>query len=191
MNAPAKTLPNAQLTHVGFLVRDMDRMIDFYVRTLGMVLTDRGPYYRTGGQIAFLSRNPYEHHQIVFADGRPEDMKTTINQVSFIVDDLEDLRQFYALLVEQKVAGMDPRNHGNAWTIYFMDPEGNRIELYTPSPWYVPQPYAQLLDLTESADTIRAKTLEMVRDDPSFCSQEAWSAALKAKIEAAGTVKPG
>ena len=46
------------------------------------------------------------------------------------------------------------------------------------------QPYAKHLDLTEPADTIRAKTLEMIRDDPTFCSQEEWSAQLKAKIEA-------
>jgi hypothetical protein len=65
-----------------------------------------------------------------------------------------------------------------------MDPEGNRIELYTPSPWYVHQPYASLLDLTEPADTIRAKTLEMIKDDPTFCSRESWSADLRAKIDA-------
>ena len=38
--------PNAQLTHLGFQVRDMDRMIDFYTRVIGLVMTDRGPYYR-------------------------------------------------------------------------------------------------------------------------------------------------
>lgn len=38
---------------------------------------------------------------------------------------------------EMQSAGVAPRNHGNAWSIYFADPEGNRIELYTPSPWYV------------------------------------------------------
>ena len=185
MSDTLKKLPEAQLTHVGYLVRDMERMIDFYTRILGLVLTDRGPYYR-GGHIAFLSRNPEEHHQLVFATGRSETMRTTINQVSFIVSGLEDLRRFHALLVEEKVDGMDPRNHGNAWTIYFMDPEGNRIELYTPSPWYVHQPYAKVLDLTEPAETIMEKTLAMIKDDPTFCSREQWSAELKAKIDAVG-----
>ena len=178
--------PDAQLTHVGFMVRDLDGMIAFYMRILGMVLTDRGPYSRTGGEIAFMSRNPAEHHQVVMASGRPEDMPTTINQISFSVAELEDLRTFYRRLVEEKVQELAPRNHGNAWSIYFMDPEGNRIELYTPTPWHVGQPYGKPFDLTESADSIRAKTLAMIRDDPTHMPREQWAAQLKSKIEGGG-----
>ena len=68
--AGATRRPNAQFTHVGFMVTDLEGMIAFYTRVLGLVLTDRGPYYR-GGEIVFLSRDHSEHHQVVFASGRP------------------------------------------------------------------------------------------------------------------------
>src|SRR4051794_20798541 len=110
MKTEKRIPPNAQLSHVGFIVRDLDGMIAFYQRVLGMVLTDRGAYSR-GGHIAFLSRDPREHHQVVLATGRSAEMRTTINQISFIVEELEELRSFHALLVDENVAGLEPRNH--------------------------------------------------------------------------------
>ncbi len=62
--------------------------------------------------------------------GRKEAVHTTINQISFRVPGLEELRQYYPWLVKEGVKKLDPRNHGNAWSIYFADPEGNRVELY-------------------------------------------------------------
>ena len=173
--------PDAQLAHVGLFVRDLDAMTAFYSRILGLVVTDTGDYYM-GGRIAFLSRNADEHHQIVMASGRAEGSPTTINQLSFRVKDLEDLRRFYAVLVAERAKEIVPRDHGNAWSIYFSDPEDNRIELYTPSPWYVKQPRGEALDLTEPADVIFAKTEARVRKDPSGCTREAWMAQLQARL---------
>ena len=51
--------------HVGLLVRDLDGMTKFYTEVLGFVLTDKGE------RIRFLSRDPAQHHQVVFAPGRP------------------------------------------------------------------------------------------------------------------------
>jgi catechol 2,3-dioxygenase len=177
--------PNAQLSHVGFIVTDLDRMISFYTRVLGMVVTDRGKYSR-GGDIAFLSRDPSEHHQVVFATGRAPEMRTTINQLSFIVEELDQLRTFHALLLEQKVDALEPRNHGNAWSIYFLDPEGNRIELYTPTPWHVAQPFGKPLDLTEPVETIMARTWELVSRDPTHGPREQWMEQLARTIGSAG-----
>ncbi|MFM9970092.1 MAG: VOC family protein [Burkholderiales bacterium] len=177
-----KRPPNAQLTHLGFQVRDLEAMIDFYTRVIGLALTDRGPYYR-GGEIAFLSRDPAEHHQVVLASGRTPEMGTIINQISFIVDSLEELCEFYVMLVEEKVKELAPRNHGNAWSIYFHDPEGNRIELYAPTPWHVGQPYGRPLDLTQSAELLRQLTFEMIRDDPTFRPRESWELEMKSLME--------
>ena len=33
-----------------------------------------------------------------------------------------------------------PVTHGNSVSLYFRDPEGNRIECYLDSPWYCAQP---------------------------------------------------
>jgi catechol 2,3-dioxygenase len=81
------------------------------------------------------------------------------------------------------VAKLDPRNHGNAWSIYFSDPEGNRVELYCSSPWHVSQPFGEPLDLTESADVIRAKTEALVRQDPTCQPIEAWAAQMRSTLD--------
>lgn len=180
-NAALGKRPNAQITHVGIFVRNMDVMIEFYTRILGMILTDRGAYYR-GGEICFLSRSASEHHQVVFASGRPDAAASTINQISFFVEDLDTLRQYHAILIEQGVGGLDAINHGNAWSLYFPDPESNRLELYTVSPWHVQQPFADRLDLTEAAEVIRSKTLAMIEADPSYGPREQWCAELRVKI---------
>jgi catechol-2,3-dioxygenase len=120
------TRPDAQLCHIGLYAFDLEKMVDFYSRVFGLVVTDRGHSAR-GFDIAFLSRDPIEHHQIAIASGRPKDaVHTTINQISFRVQGLEELRQYYPWLVKEGVKKLDPRNHGNAWSIYFSDPEGNR-----------------------------------------------------------------
>ncbi len=177
-------LPNAQLGHIGIYVRDMDKMIAFYTRTLGMVVNDDGISTRPGApRIAFLSRNPNEHHQLALATGRPDDgSRSMINQISFRVDGLEDMRTYYARLAAEKVPELDPRNHGNAWSIYFMDPEGNRVEIYTGTPWHVSQPFGRPLDLTKPASAILAETEAMVKADPTHCLAEEFAAKLAAKL---------
>jgi catechol 2,3-dioxygenase-like lactoylglutathione lyase family enzyme len=182
-----KSRPDAQFTHVGIYVRDMDRMIAFYTRVLGLMLTDRGPYYR-GGEIAFLSRKADEHHQVVFASGRRDDAPTSINQMSFLVADLETLKGCHDELLAEGITGLDPINHGNAWSLYFPDPEGNRVELYCVTPWHVQQPFAEKLDLAAPAEAIRARTLELIRADPSHCPRPEWISIMRTKL---GVKEPG
>ncbi len=174
--------PNAQLAHFGLFCRDLDAMIAFYQRLLGLVLTDEGNY--SAGHIAFLSRNPKEHHQLVLTSGRPADSGfSPINQISFRVDSLDDLKQFHsALLQEDKVQIQRTVTHGIAWSIYFIDPEGNCVELYTPSPWYVAQPFAIPVDLNEPVEALLAQTETLLKDTPPRKPVEEWSAGLKARI---------
>ena len=178
-----RKIPNAQLTHFGLYCQDLTGMVEFYQATLGLVQTDGGEYF-AGGQIVFLSRNPQEHHQLVLASGRPEDSGfSPINQISFKVDSLEDLRTFYAQLSKAKVQVQRTISHGNAWSIYFFDPEGNRVELYTPSPWYVSQPFAVPIDLGEPVAKLMADTEVLVRDNPSKLPMQTWSDQLQKRLE--------
>ena len=64
------------LSHVGFYVTDIDKMVDFYTRFLGFTISDRGP--RPDGEIVFMTRDASEHHQLVFATGRPADLAFNI-----------------------------------------------------------------------------------------------------------------
>jgi hypothetical protein len=100
---------------------------------MDLVVTDAGPY--RDGSITFMSRNPDEHHQLVLVSGRrPEDTYSPGGQISFRVQSLEDVQYFHAAASERGLRELRSSDHGNAWSIYFLDPEGNRIEVYAPSP---------------------------------------------------------
>ena len=179
------SLPDCKLCHIGVYAFDLEPMVDFYSRVFGLVVTDRGYSEGRGVHIAFLSRDPTEHHQIAIASGRPKEaVHTTINQISFRVDGLEELQQYYPWLVKEGVKKLDPRNHGNAWSVYFSDPEGNRVEIYCGTPWHVSQPFGEPLDLTLPAATIRANTEAMVKEDPTCLPMDVFSAQLKKKLAA-------
>ncbi len=172
--------PNAQLTHVGLYVADLETMIAFYTGVLGLAVSDRGTF--AGRGIAFLTRNPAEHHQLVLAEGGRPEAASRINQISFRVDSLEDLRRYYACLRERQVPVQGAHNHGNAWSVYFFDPEGNRLELYAGSPWHVSQPFAQPLDLTQPADAILRETEALIGNNPTRRPAGEWSAELAGRL---------
>ncbi len=172
--------PDAQLTHLGLYVRDLDAMVAFYGKLLGMVVTDSGEFH--GGHITFMSRNVNEHHQLVMVSGRPDDVYSPVSQMSFRVKTLEDLQYYYRAVTAMGLRDIKPSNHGNAWSVYCLDPEGNRLEIYTGSPWYVNQPYQGPLDLGAPADEIRAATQAMVSREASFQSHETWQRAFKERL---------
>ena len=149
MRKPAMTsLPNAQLTHVGLFVRNLKLMTDFYCHTLGMVVTDSGPFGNR--ELAFLSRSPDEHHQLVMIhDPALKGGMSALSQISFRLENLEALRTFYAFLSAEKAPDLEGRNHGNSWSLYFFDPERNKIEIYVPTPWQLSQPWRAPLNLTQ------------------------------------------
>jgi catechol-2,3-dioxygenase len=164
-------------SHMGFLVRDLEKMVGFYRDVLGFFLTDQGTLGPR--ELRFLSRDPTEHHQIVLMTGRGEDQATTINQISFRVGSLEELQTVYARLVAAETPSLDPATHGNAWSVYFPDPEGNRIEVYTDSDWYVTQPCKVSVDLSRPAADLRAENEAMCRDLPGFKPIGEWHAEMR------------
>jgi catechol 2,3-dioxygenase len=174
-------VPNAQLTHVGLYVNDMDAMVSFYTRLVGFVVTDSGPFL--GRDLSFLSRRADEHHQMVLVTGRrADDDVQVLSQVSFRVDDLDALRVFHRTALELGATDMEGRNHGNSWSIYFRDPEGNRIEMYTPTPWYVSQPWRVALDLAQSNEAIVSLTRELIEEGATWAPVETWRAELAARL---------
>ncbi len=171
------------LSHVGLYVVDMPRMVDFYAGFLGFAVSDRGPA-RGGGEIVFMTRDPREHHQLVLANGRPQTLDFNIvNQLSFRVDDLETLRELHrGLAQEAGVEDLGPTCHGNAVSVYFHDPEGNRVELLTGTPWYVPQPLRFPVDLYQPDEAVWASIERQVRAMPGFKTREAWEADIARRI---------
>jgi catechol 2,3-dioxygenase len=174
--------PDAQLTHVGLYVNDMDAMVAFYTGLIGFVVTDGGEF--GGRELTFLSRRADEHHQMVLVTGREADRGTVLlSQVSFRVEGLDALRYFQERALELGATAMEGRDHGNSWSIYFEDPEGNRVEIYTATPWYVSQPWREPLDLSESNHVIEATTRRRIEQTATWCPAETWRAELAARLE--------
>jgi catechol 2,3-dioxygenase-like lactoylglutathione lyase family enzyme len=175
--------PAAAYSHFGIYVRDLDRMVDFYTGGLGLVVTDRGPL-ADGPELAFLSRDPDEHHQMVMASGRPADTGfNVVNQISFKVPTLDDLKAAHARLRARGIEKFRIVTHGNAWSIYFADPEGNRVEVFVDTPWHTPQPLAEPFDIEAPAATILAQTEALCRSRPGFATRSAWREAISAKMQ--------
>jgi len=161
--------PKPHLGHTGIFVTDIDRMIDFYTKVLGLILTDRGRGISFDTELAFLSATPEAHHQLAFATGRPKEATfTTVMQTSFMVDKLDDLRTIRARALNNGATAMRAIDHGNAWSIYFKDPEGSLVEVYLDTPFHVPQPHAEPLDLDNSDAEILRVTEAAARKNPGF-----------------------
>lgn len=177
---------NLAFSHVGLFVHDLARMEDFYRRVIGLTVTDRG---MLGGaqQLVFLSRDAREHHQIVLVSGRPQELAfNVLNQLSFRVGSLGELREFHrALCAEAAVSEIRPVTHGNAWSVYFRDPEGNRLEVFCDTPWYVAQPLREPLDLGLGDQEICARTEALCRTLPGFKPVREWQEELAARLHAA------
>ena len=169
-------------SHMGFYVRDLERMARFYQDVMCFTVTDRGDLGAV--QLVFLSRDPAEHHQVVLATGRPEDLTfSIINQISFRVPDLATLR----LLRDRAAADPDvtelvTATHGNAVSIYFRDPEGNRIEVFMDMPWYCEQPLREPIDLDQSDEAVMAQAEALARSRPKFQSRAQWRAEMARRM---------
>jgi len=177
------SVPRLSFSHFGMFVTDVARMEDFYTRVLGFAVTDRGNLEtRTGPgsvHLVFLSRDPRDHHQIVLVSGRPEGLGfNPINQISFRMDDLAGLREMHRRVIKEQVKELYPVSHGNALSVYFHDPEGNRIELFIDTPWHCHQPVRMPLDLNLTDEELWRAVEAEARKQPDFKPIDAWRAEI-------------
>jgi catechol-2,3-dioxygenase len=181
------------LTHVGFHATDVEAQADFYKSVLDFTETDRGVLPGPSGPVSlvFLSRDPDEHHQIVLASGRPERIAfNVINQISLKADSLQTLIDFYQRVRTAGVAELIPVTHGNALSVYFRDPEGNRIELYWDLPWYVSQPCRVVAPFDLSAADLLAWAENHARALPGFRPRSQWRREMAERMGIADLQEP-
>ena len=173
-----------QLKHVGLFVDNLAVMKDFYCNVFDLVVTDAGQVARLDNRnIVFLSGTDDAHHQLVLIDGKdPKSGPSVVFQMSFFVDALDDLRRVEKRLIANGINAITPITHGNAWSIYSKDPEGNGLEIYLDTPWYVSQPHGKPFDLSKSDAEIYQLTENMIRDNPSFTPQSEWQASMLKKL---------
>ena len=172
---------DARLRHVGVYTNNIEAMVSFYSDLFGMVVTDDGHLPLPGEpRIVFLSAHADEHHELALVDGGGEE-RAALQQISFEVESAADLRAMAARLAEEGRT-VFPVDHCVSWSIYTPDPDGNLVELYTKTPWFIPQPIVDSLDIEADDDAMTAHTLEAYQDRPGFISRESWVEDFEAKI---------
>lgn len=152
----------AELGHTGLWVYDLARMRDFYERVLGLTVTDEDE----GHGIVFLSSRPsVEHHEFVLQVGRTAAIgDKQEHQISWRVESLEDVIDYHHRFEREGVKVQQEVTHGNAFGIYFFDPEGNRNEVYLRIHRDVRQPFRKSIDFGRSPEEIYAEAERLLAD---------------------------
>ena len=179
-----------RFSHLGLVVNDIEMMEDFYTRVIGFEKTDSG----TASQdvtMTFMTLDPSEHHQVFLVEGKPDRLPTNtlipdgppvLHHLSFRVDSLGDLRKMYQRLCREVKDDPWTVTHGVCWAMYAKDPEGNAIEFFADTPWYVHQPFLKPLDFNIDTDTLFVDTKALLEDAPGFQPLEDFHRNLKARV---------
>jgi len=118
-----------RLGHVVLSVRDAARSRDFYTRTLGLKVAhedlERGAVFLSFGR---------EHHDLALfqtATGEPPDAaQPGMHHMAWQLGSFEELQDAYRELRSIDVPIESTVEHNVTRSIYFRDPDGNRVELY-------------------------------------------------------------
>jgi len=79
-------------------------------------------------------------------------------------------------LAAEKVRDLYPVSHGNALSVYFLDPEGNRIELFVDTPWHCKQPMRIPMDMKLQDRELWAWAEAEAKKQPDFMPIDEWRA---------------
>ena len=140
------------LSHVGVFVKDLKQMAEFYCDTLGLTES-----HRNGDRMVFLTADiEKEDYEVVLVNGRDGDAQI-IQQLSFRVKDVEDVRGFYQTFKEMGIEIQQTVSHGAGVSCYFYDPEGNRIEVFADIEMPNGRGYSGPLDLGKSKEELVAQ----------------------------------
>jgi catechol-2,3-dioxygenase len=118
--------------HVALWVSDEDRSRTFYRDVLGLTVTEHDPAH--GGTFMTLGENFHTFDVMQVPD--PATAKAPVAgqvglwHVAFAVERYEDLKSAYATLIEHNVSIAECTDHVSQRSIYFYDPDGNRLEIY-------------------------------------------------------------
>jgi catechol-2,3-dioxygenase len=119
---------------------------------LGFTVTDEN---LEKGMVFLSARPEEEHHELLLMRGRTvERGAKLIQQISFHVENLDELRPFHELFQREEVEISSVVTHGVPVSIYFLDPEGNNLEVYFPIQIQCPQPFSKTIDLDQKDGAI-------------------------------------
>jgi len=166
------------VSHFEIRARDRAAMEKFYTEIMGFIVSDRGLLTAgpaAGRELIFLSHSPDEHHQIVLIPtDAPAGSGGGIGHVAFRVDSLDEVRRVYEKVRALPHAKPEPVSHGNTWSVYFRDPEDNRIEVFTQTPWHATQPCRFDVDYDAPDAALTEATRATASTLAGFASTEDW-----------------
>jgi len=118
--------------HVLVRVLDVERSKKFYSSILGFEVMEEDPEH--GGVFMALEGQAHTLDLFPVKDGEGAEPETPgrvgVHHVAFRVDSDEALRQAYWSLEEHGVTVVRAIDHVSQRSIYFDDPDGNRLEIY-------------------------------------------------------------
>ena len=144
------------LGHVGIICDDFLKMRDFYTRVMGLTVTDESPERSS----CFLSADPEnEHHELALGQSRgpdhpdgPRPKTQGVGQISFIVESMDALKELYGRIKQDGRRIDNVVTHGISCSVYFFDPEDNRIEIYYKTGYIVKQGFSRPIDLENQSN---------------------------------------
>jgi catechol 2,3-dioxygenase-like lactoylglutathione lyase family enzyme len=166
------------VSHFEIRARDQKVMEKFYTEVMGFIVSDRGLLTAgpaAGRELIFLSHSPEEHHQIVLIPSDAEASSVSgIGHVAFRVDSLDEVRRVFEKVRALPHAKPEPVSHGNTWSVYFRDPEDNRIEVFTQTPWHTTQPCRFDVDYDKPDEALKEATRKNASELAGFIATEDW-----------------
>jgi catechol 2,3-dioxygenase len=127
-----KMIQLKRIGHVLLRVADIERSKAFYTNVLGFEVVEEDPehggvFMTLGEQGHTLDLVPVEHAE---TDERPAGHRVGVHHIAFQVDSYEALKQAYFSLEDQGIKVVRAIDHVSQQSIYFDDPDGNRLEIY-------------------------------------------------------------
>ena len=118
-----------RVAHVVIKVRSLEKSLDFYTRILGLKVMGK-----IEPSVVFLSTGR-DHHELGIAELGTEAPDGTFYQVgmehfAFKLRNETDLVEAYETLLRENVEIAYTVNHGVTKSVYFLDPDGNELEVY-------------------------------------------------------------
>ena len=115
----------AAFAHFVLRCREVNASITWYETVLGMKVVQRNE------SLAFLTYDE-EHHRLALVQvGGDEPVSRTapgLDHVAYTLSDLGDLLSTYKRLKAEGILPVWPINHGPTTSMYYEDPDGNRVE---------------------------------------------------------------
>ena len=117
-----------KLGHVVLFVRDPMASADWYSDLLGMDVVVRDERIPA----AFLSLGRRDHDLAFFRVPDDRDLgHHDVEHVSFEIDGgIDDWKRFHQVLVDKGVQILGAVDHGIAFGVYFLDPDGHHLEVF-------------------------------------------------------------